>query len=277
MATCRVVEACEKVSLCGEQVVLCLEEQIWQHNRATETRQEIAGGPTPPCYHSPLLTSPFLLLPFFPLGAFKLGLRRIVHLRRECDEMKRYIKEMKLAEHNIDATPSSLSPSSHLQSKQRAQRDFTVPGSNPVPHALSYEDLRRDRDHQLSSKRSVDSFTGLRKAKSDTDVALQSLRKKVEVRRAGLLLPPFSYHPSLFLLPFTCTSLPPSFLPFFLPFLPQSLTVDNTKLRDSEKKLLKEKIKLTRQCKVKDPFPCSYTPILSYLMLHAVCLCYLRR
>ena len=31
----------------------------------------------------------------------------------------------------------------------------------------------------------------------------------------------------------------------------QSLTVDNTKLRDSEKKLIKEKIKLTRTCKVK--------------------------
>ena len=168
-----------------------------------------------------LLTSPFLLFPFFLLGAFKLGLRRIVHLRRECDEMKRYIKEMKLAEHNIDATPSSLSPSSHLQSKQRAQRDFTVPGSNPVPHALSYEDLRRDRDHQLSSKRSVDSFTGLRKAKSDTDVALQSLRKKVEVRKLALL-PPFSYHPSLFLLPFTCTSLPPSLPPSIPPTVSDS-------------------------------------------------------
>ena len=31
----------------------------------------------------------------------------------------------------------------------------------------------------------------------------------------------------------------------------QSLSVDNTKLRDSEKKLIKEKIKLTRQCKVR--------------------------
>lgn len=161
---------------------------------------------------SSLLTSPFLLLPFFLLGAFKLGLRRIVHLRRECDEMKRYIKEMKLAEHNIDATPSSLSPSSHLQSKQRAQRDFTVPGSNPVPHALSYEDLRRDRDHQLSSKRSVDSFTGLRKAKSDTDVALQSLRKKVEVRKLAFCsLPSLITHHS-----FCCLlHVPPSLPPFF--------------------------------------------------------------
>ena len=41
--TCRTLQACEKVSLCGEQVVLCLEQQIWQHNRAAETSQEVAG------------------------------------------------------------------------------------------------------------------------------------------------------------------------------------------------------------------------------------------
>ena len=38
--------ACEKVSLCGEQVVLCLEQQIWQHNRAAETAQEVTGRPS---------------------------------------------------------------------------------------------------------------------------------------------------------------------------------------------------------------------------------------
>ena len=32
----------------------------------------------------------------------------------------------------------------------------------------------------------------------------------------------------------------------------QSLAIDNTKLRDSEKKLIKEKIKLTRTCKVRE-------------------------
>ena len=40
---CRMLQACEKVSLCGEQVVLCLEQQIWQHNRAAETAQEVSG------------------------------------------------------------------------------------------------------------------------------------------------------------------------------------------------------------------------------------------
>ena len=40
---CRVLSACEKVSLCGEQVVLCLEQQIWQHNRAAEMAQEVTG------------------------------------------------------------------------------------------------------------------------------------------------------------------------------------------------------------------------------------------
>ena len=139
--------------------------------------------------------------------------------------MKRYIKEMKLAEHSIDATPSSLPPPSHLQNKQRVQRDFTVPGGNPMPHAVSYEDLRRDRDHQLSSKRSVDSFTGLRKAKSDSDMALLSLRKKVEV---SFFLPPFSFcllALSLSWLPFTSLlpSLPLSLSPSLLPSLPPSL------------------------------------------------------
>jgi hypothetical protein len=179
---CRVLSACEKVSLCGEQVVLCLEQQIWQHNRAAETAQEV-------------------------IGVFRLGLRRMVMLRRECAELKRYLKEMQLADRNIDAT--DIPPL--LQEKQRKQREFTVPGGSAIPHAVSFEDLRRHRDHHLSSsKRSVDSFGGnIRRTRSDTDVALQSLKKKVE-----------------------------------------SLTVDNTKLRDSEKKLIKEKIKLTRQCKM---------------------------
>jgi hypothetical protein len=177
-----VLSACEKVSLCGEQVVLCLEQQIWQHNRAAETAQEV-------------------------IGVFRLGLRRMVMLRRECAELKRYLKEMQLADRNIDAT--DIPPL--LQEKQRKQREFTVPGGSAIPHAVSFEDLRRHRDHHLSSsKRSVDSFGGnIRRTRSDTDVALQSLKKKVE-----------------------------------------SLTVDNTKLRDSEKKLIKEKIKLTRQCKM---------------------------
>ena len=39
---------------------------------------------------------------------FRLGLRRMVALRRECTEIKRYLKEMQLADRNIDATDTGL-------------------------------------------------------------------------------------------------------------------------------------------------------------------------
>lgn len=39
----RMLQACEKVSRCGEQIVLCLEQQIRQHNRAAETAMEVTG------------------------------------------------------------------------------------------------------------------------------------------------------------------------------------------------------------------------------------------
>ena len=41
-------------------------------------------------------------------GVFRLGLRRIIQLRKEVSEMKKCLKEMQLAEHNIDATESGL-------------------------------------------------------------------------------------------------------------------------------------------------------------------------
>ena len=34
----------------------------------------------------------------------------MVQLRRECSELKRYLKEMQLADHNIDATDTALPP-----------------------------------------------------------------------------------------------------------------------------------------------------------------------
>jgi hypothetical protein len=261
-----VLSACEKVSLCGEQVVLCLEQQIWQHNRAAETAQEV-------------------------IGVFRLGLRRMVMLRRECAELKRYLKEMQLADRNIDAT--DIPPL--LQEKQRKQREFTVPGGSAIPHAVSFEDLRRHRDHHLSSsKRSVDSFGGnIRRTRSDTDVALQSLKKKVEVCGESVLVHPLNkghlghiesvLYLEALLTQRQCTIIlyqceaEPSVGPFSevppvisVSFcLLQSLTVDNTKLRDSEKKLIKEKIKLTRQCKVKSE---SNTPVTllfpSHIVLH---------
>lgn len=66
-----------------------------------------------------------------------------------------------------------------------------VPGGNSaIPRSASYEDFRKHRDHQLSikkspgSKKSMDasSSSGIRKAKSESDIAMQSLKKKVEVR-----------------------------------------------------------------------------------------------
>ena len=69
----------------------------------------------------------------------------------------------------------------YWQEKQRRQKEFTVPGGAPMPHAVSFEDLRRHRDHHLSSKRSTDSFGNIRRTRSDSDVAMQTLKKKVEV------------------------------------------------------------------------------------------------
>ena len=85
--------------------------------------------------------------------------------------------------HSLSSLPPSLSPLSLLvKEKQKKQREFVVPGSSTIPHAVSFEDLRRHRDQHLSSsKRSVDSFGNIRRTKSDSDVALQSLKKKVEV------------------------------------------------------------------------------------------------
>lgn len=70
---------------------------------------------------------------------------------------------------------------SNLQQKQKHQRDFVPPGSNSMPRAVSYEDFRKHRDHQLSSRKSSDSSSGIRKAKSDTDITMHSLKKKVDV------------------------------------------------------------------------------------------------
>ena len=39
----RLLEACEQVSVCGEQVVLCLGQQMRQHHHASETAQQVSG------------------------------------------------------------------------------------------------------------------------------------------------------------------------------------------------------------------------------------------
>ena len=101
-----------------------------------------------------------------------------MQVRTECDELKRFIKELQLADHGLDARAVDLA---NCRGKQQAQREFTVPGSAPIPRAVSYEDFRKNWDHRQSSKKSVDSGSIIRKAKSDTDVAMQSLKKKVDV------------------------------------------------------------------------------------------------
>ena len=84
--------------------------------------------------------------------------------------------------------------SSNLQQKQQSQRDFVIPGGNSsIPRSASYEDFRKHRDHQLSSKKSSgskksldgSSGSGIRKAKSESDITMHSLKKKVDVRMVG--------------------------------------------------------------------------------------------
>ena len=87
------------MSVCGEQVVRCLEQQIKQHNRASETAHEVSG--------QLILNHKLLLLrsPVLPirLGVFRLSLQRLLQMRVECSELKRFAKELQLAEHGLDA------------------------------------------------------------------------------------------------------------------------------------------------------------------------------
>lgn len=40
---CRLLETCERVSVCGEQVVSCLNQQMRQYHQASEAAQEVSG------------------------------------------------------------------------------------------------------------------------------------------------------------------------------------------------------------------------------------------
>ncbi len=78
----------------------------------------------------------------------------------------------------------SIASTSSLLEKQKEQRDFTLPGSTPIPRAKSYEDFLRHKDLTLSSSKKSESSTGgsyIRKAKSESDVAVHSLKKKIDV------------------------------------------------------------------------------------------------
>lgn len=62
----------------GERVVLCLEQQTRHQHKATETAHEVTG-------------------------VFRLSLQRLIHLRTECNDLRKFIKELQLAEHGLDA------------------------------------------------------------------------------------------------------------------------------------------------------------------------------
>lgn len=69
----------------------------------------------------------------------------------------------------------------------KKQKDFSTSSSGPIPRALSYEDFLKHKDltlsNTLSSRKSESSAGGsfIRKAKSESDVAVSSLKKKVDV------------------------------------------------------------------------------------------------
>lgn len=192
----RLLGVCDTVSESGERVVKCLNHQMHQQNRANEFSHEV-------------------------LCAFQLGLRKLIQLRAEVDDLKKVLKELQLAEQGLDsrtigAIPSSAAaPFTPMSSLQRVHKDVvsTNIAEPAIPRAASYEDFLRHKDLTLStsgSKKAESSAGGssIRKAKSDTDVAANTLRKKIE-----------------------------------------SLSIDNNRLKTSEKTLVKKNIKLTRNCK----------------------------
>lgn len=59
-------------------MVKCLDHQMRQQNRASELSHEV-------------------------LGAFQLGLRRLIQLRTEVQDLKKVIRELHLAEQGLDS------------------------------------------------------------------------------------------------------------------------------------------------------------------------------
>ena len=70
--------ACEKVSDSGERVAKCLHHQMQQQNRASEMAHEI-------------------------VGAFQRGVKKLVHMKGEVDDLKKVIKELNLADRSLDS------------------------------------------------------------------------------------------------------------------------------------------------------------------------------
>ena len=69
---------CENVSVKGEKVVACLEQQMRQYNRATEAAQEVSG-------------------------AFRISLQKVMQLKQEANDLKKMVRDLKLAEQGLDA------------------------------------------------------------------------------------------------------------------------------------------------------------------------------
>lgn len=76
-ALSRLLKVCENVAVMGEKVVFCLEQQMRQYNRAEETVQEISG-------------------------VFRISLQKVRHLKQEATDLKKLIRDLKLAEHGLD-------------------------------------------------------------------------------------------------------------------------------------------------------------------------------
>lgn len=70
----RVKDVCES----GERLIKCLDHQMRQKNRATETAQEL-------------------------ICTFRLGVRKLVHLKGEVEDLKKTMKELQLAEQGLDS------------------------------------------------------------------------------------------------------------------------------------------------------------------------------
>ena len=66
------------MSVSGDRLVKCLNHQMRQQNRATETSHEV-------------------------MGAFQLGLHRILQLKGELEELKKASKELQLADQGLDS------------------------------------------------------------------------------------------------------------------------------------------------------------------------------
>lgn len=170
-------ESSHKLRERSEDMARCMLYQMEEQHKASETTVEVCG-------------------------VFRVALNKLVQLRNEHNSLKSMVTELRMADHGIDARPLELPAS-------KSHRPGLPSPGGSISRAVSYEDFKKQRDLQLSSRSLVGSdASSMRRARSEGDVAIQSLKKKAE-----------------------------------------ALTIDNSRLRESEKRLLKENVQLTRTCK----------------------------